>query len=167
MAWLIPNMCLWEELLSPAQTEGTGATAWSFQVFVCLSQNIQIQSKNKLQLTCTAFPWEQTLIAGCCMSSMHNSQGLPSPQPPGSLWSDTQIQVPARLAAAIRKEQSLQELPDVAPVHTHGWHLGAAVLVEFVAARLTAEAVEQELLADVTEGKLQKCLPSLENTASD
>lgn len=67
----------------------------------------------------------------------------------------------------MKKEQSLQELPDVAPVHTHGWHLGAAVLVEFVATRLTPKAIEQELLADVTEGKLQKCLPSLENTASD
>lgn len=72
-----------------------------------------------------------------------------------------------RGAAATKEEQSLQELPDVAPVHTHGWHLGAAVLVEFVAARLTPEAVEQELLADVTEGKLQKRLPGLGNTASD
>lgn len=75
--------------------------------------------------------------------------------------------VSPRSGAGRKKEQSLQELPDVAPVHTHGWHLGAAVLVEFVAARLTPEAIEEELLADVTEGKLQKRLPSLESTASD
>lgn len=49
-----------------------------------------------------------------------------------------------------------QELPDVAPVHTHRGHFGAAVLVKLVAARLTSEAVQKKLLAYVTKGQLQK-----------
>lgn len=32
------------------ETEGIRATAWSFKIFVCLSQNINIYSKKKMHL---------------------------------------------------------------------------------------------------------------------
>lgn len=57
--------------------------------------------------------------------------------------------------------ENSQELPDVAPVHAHGRHFGAAVLMEFVATRLAAKAIQEELLANVTEGQLQECFPNL------
>lgn len=50
----------------------------------------------------------------------------------------------------------LQKLADVAPVHTHGGHFGAAMLVKFVATCLTPKAVQKKLLTNVTEGQLQK-----------
>ena len=58
-------------------------------------------------------------------------------------------------------EADLQELTDVAPVDTHGGDFGAAVFMELIATSLASEAVEQELLTDVTEGQLQKCFPNL------
>lgn len=45
----------------------------------------------------------------------------------------------------------LQELSDIAPVHTHRGHFGATMLVEFVAARLAAETIQKKFLANVTE----------------
>lgn len=60
-----------------------------------------------------------------------------------------------------------QELPDVAPVDTHGGDFGAAVLVEFVATRLASEAMQEKLLAYVTEGQFQKRLPYLWRKQSD
>lgn len=56
MAWFIPNVLCERNCCPPVQKEGIGATAWLFKVFVCLSQNIKIQSKNKMQLMCMAFP---------------------------------------------------------------------------------------------------------------
>lgn len=56
-----------------------------------------------------------------------------------------------------------QKLPDVAPVHTHDGNFGAAVLVEFISACLTAEAIQEELLAHVAVGQLQKRLPHLKH----
>jgi len=41
----------------------------------------------------------------------------------------------------MRKEQSLQELPDIAPVDAHGWNFSAAVLVEFITTRLTPKPI--------------------------
>lgn len=41
----------------------------------------------------------------------------------------------------MKKEQSLQELPDIAPVDTHGWDFSAAVFMEFVAACLTPKPI--------------------------
>lgn len=67
----------------------------------------------------------------------------------------------------MKKEQFLQELPDIAPVDTHGWDSSAAVLMEFVTTCLTPKAIQEELLADVAESELQKCLSSLENTLND
>lgn len=161
------NCCL------PVLTEGITATACSFQVFVLLvpeyynseqEQNaVNMNGLLPLQTDTHCWLFHEINTQFCTLT---RGTALPN-NPKGSLWQDTENQRPHRAAAAIRKEQSLQELPDVAPVHTHGGHLGAAVLVEFVATRLTPKAIEQELLADVTEGKLQKCLPSLENTASD
>lgn len=46
-------------------------------------------------------------------------------------------------------------------VNTHEWDLRAAALVELVAARLTAEALEQELPAEITEGQCEESLPHL------
>lgn len=57
-----------------------------------------------------------------------------------------------------------QELPDIAPVHTHRGHFGAAVLVEFVATRLATEAVQKKLLANVAERQFQVCFPNLRKT---
>jgi len=34
-----------------------------------------------------------------------------------------------------------QQLSDVAPVHTHGGHFGAAMLMKLVSARLTSETM--------------------------
>lgn len=50
-----------------------------------------------------------------------------------------------------RLNRHLQELPDVAPVHAHGGHLGAAVLVELVATRLATKSIQKKLLAYITE----------------
>lgn len=47
-----------------------------------------------------------------------------------------------------------KELPDIAPVDTHGWDFSAAVFMEFIATCLTPKPIQQELLADVTESKL-------------
>lgn len=56
----------------------------------------------------------------------------------------------------------LQELPDIAPVHTHRRNFGATMLMEFVATRLATETVQEKLLANVAEGQLQKSFPNLE-----
>lgn len=53
-----------------------------------------------------------------------------------------------------------QELTDVVPVNTHGGHFGTAVLMELIATSLASEAIQQELLTDVTESQLQKCFPN-------
>lgn len=58
-------------------------------------------------------------------------------------------------------DEHSQELPDVAPVHTHRGHSGAAVLVKLVSARLTSEAVQKKLLTYVTKGQLQVRFPYL------
>lgn len=60
-----------------------------------------------------------------------------------------------------RRFPPLQELSDVAPVHTHGGHFGAAVLVELVAARLATKTIQKELLANVAERQFQVRLPDL------
>lgn len=46
-------------------------------------------------------------------------------------------------------------------VHTHRGDLAAAVLVKLVATRLTPEAVEQKLVAEVTVGQLEERFPYL------
>lgn len=57
--------------------------------------------------------------------------------------------------------EHLQELSDIAPVHTHGGHFGAAMLVELVAARLATETVQEKLLANIAERQFQIRLPDL------
>lgn len=47
--------------------------------------------------------------------------------------------------------ENLQELPDIAPVHTHRGHFGAAVFMEFVATCLATETIQKKLLANITE----------------
>lgn len=69
------------------------------------------------------------------------------------------VWVPLRMRG-VRAGNS-QELSDVAPVHAHGGHFGAAVLVELVAARLATESVQEKLLAYVAEGELQVGFPNL------
>lgn len=51
-------------------------------------------------------------------------------------------------------------------VDTHEGNLGAAALVELVAASLTTETLEQQLSAEVTEGQREEGLPhlSIKNT---
>lgn len=46
-------------------------------------------------------------------------------------------------------------------VQTHRRDLAAAVLVEFVATRLTPEAVKEELVAEITVGQFEEGLPYL------
>lgn len=46
----------------------------------------------------------------------------------------------------------LQELSDIAPIHAHRGHFGAAVLVELVATRLATESIQKKLLTYITEG---------------
>lgn len=46
-------------------------------------------------------------------------------------------------------------------VDTHEGNLGAAALVELVATGLTAETLEQQLSAEVTEGQCEEGLPHL------
>lgn len=45
----------------------------------------------------------------------------------------------------------LQELSNIAPVHTHSGHFGAAMLMEFVATSLATESIQQKFLANITE----------------
>ena len=52
-------------------------------------------------------------------------------------------------------------LGDGVHVQAHRGHLAAAVLVELVATGLTAEALEQELAAEVAEGQREEGLPHL------
>ena len=63
--------------------------------------------------------------------------------------------------AFISNWRHLQELSDIAPVHTHRGHFGATMLVEFVTTRLATETIQKKLLANITEGKFQICFPDL------
>lgn len=58
----------------------------------------------------------------------------------------------------------LQQLSNVAPVHTHRGHFGATMFMEFVATRLAAESVQKELLANIAERELQIRLANLKVT---
>lgn len=48
-------------------------------------------------------------------------------------------------------------------VHAGSGHFTAAVLVKFVSTCLTAETVEQEFQAEVTECQVEMCFPHLGN----
>ena len=54
-------------------------------------------------------------------------------------------------------------LGDGVHVQAHRGHLAAAVLVELVATGLASEAVEEELVAEVTVGQLEEGLADLES----
>ena len=54
-------------------------------------------------------------------------------------------------------------LGDGVHVQAHRGHLAAAVLVELVATGLAPEAVEEELVAEVTVGQLEEGLADLES----
>lgn len=49
--------------------------------------------------------------------------------------------LPLFVCSCVCVHKHSQELSNVAPVHTHCGHFGAAVLMKFVAAGLTSEAV--------------------------
>lgn len=65
-----------------------------------------------------------------------------------------------------RKDDALQELSDITPVDTHSRYFGATVLMKFVATSLTSKSIEEELLTNVTEGKLQERLSGLQQNTS-
>lgn len=67
--------------------------------------------------------------------------------------------------AFISAWRHLQELSDIAPVHTHRGHFGAAMLMEFVAACLATETIQKKLLANITECQLQICFPNLKKNS--
>lgn len=62
-----------------------------------------------------------------------------------------------------RKTETLLDSPlDCVHVHTNCGHFATAVLVKFVTTRLTSEAVEKELVAEITVGQLEEGFPYLQ-----
>lgn len=55
------------------------------------------------------------------------------------------------------------DLPlDCIHVHTHCGHFATAVLMKFVAARLTSEAIKEKLVTEITVGQLEEGFPYLQ-----
>lgn len=111
-------------------------------------------SDNNLDLDCSVHGFWARFQA---LPSVHSASRCFSSK---STWSH-----PSRSFLAIQTSNS--PFTDCVHVHTHRGNLAAAVLVKFVAARLTPEAVEEKLVAEITVGQFEERFPYLRRPRGD